>query len=80
MIKITAIAAIAAIAAAVVLGCNPPTNPPPTPVQSKTPLKLVYGTDNTIQAVRNKALDSPGPHSPRRTPRQNTAFPMPRPG
>ena len=52
---------ITAIAAAVVLGCNPPTNPPPTPVQSKTPLKLVYGTDNTIQAVRNKALDSPRP-------------------
>ena len=57
----TKITAIAAIAAAVVLGCNPPTNPPPTPVQPKTPLKLVYGTDNTIQAVRNKALDSPRP-------------------
>ena len=52
---------IAAIAAASVLGCNPPTNPPPTPVQPKTPLKLVYGTDNTIQAVRNKALDSARP-------------------
>ena len=57
----TKITAIAAIAAAVVLGCNPPTNPPPTPVQPKTPLKLFYGTDNTIQAVRNKALDSPRP-------------------
>lgn len=57
----TKITAIAAIAAAVVLGCNPPTNPPPTPVQPKTPLKLVYGTDNTIQAVRNKALDSARP-------------------
>ena len=53
--------AIVAIAAAAVLGCNPPTNPPPTPVQPKTPLKLVYGTDNTIQAVRNKALDSARP-------------------
>ena len=58
MTKITAIAAIVAVA---VIGCNPPTNPPPTPVQSKTPLKLVYGTDNTIQAVRNKALDSARP-------------------
>ena len=66
----TKITAIAAIAAAVVLGCNPPTNPPPTPVQSKTPLKLVYGTDNTIQAVRNKALDSPRPTL---TPKDTTA-------
>lgn len=57
----TKITAIAAIAAAAVIGCNPPTNPPPTPVQPKTPLKLVYGTDNTIQAVRNKALDSARP-------------------
>ena len=31
--------AIAAIAAASVLGCNPPTNPPPTPVQPRTPIK-----------------------------------------
>ena len=66
----TKITAIAAIVAAVVLGCNPPTNPPPTPVQSKTPLKLVYGTDNTIQAVRNKALDSPRPTL---TPKNTTA-------
>ena len=57
----TKITAIAAIAAAAVIGCNPPTNPPPTPVQPKTPLKLVYGTDNTIQVVRNKALDSARP-------------------
>lgn len=30
---------IVAIAAASVLGCNPPTNPPPTPVQPRTPIK-----------------------------------------